>query len=113
MSPAFVPPDEAAAWPRHRPDRERIVLLDVVDAETIYHLTTYLGRLRLPAERLRVTTARPQFARWLGRRVRADIGGAYACLRQSGGHIILINLPRIDRGRPRSLEVVVAEELIH
>jgi hypothetical protein len=76
-------------------------------------LACYIARLELPEERLRVTTERAEFERWLGRRVRASIGGAYAYLPRADEHLILINLPRIDRSRPRSLEVVVAEELVH
>jgi predicted SprT family Zn-dependent metalloprotease len=53
------------------------------------------------------------FESWLGRRVRASIGGAYTFVPRSGDHLILINLSRIDQSRPRSLEVVVAEELVH
>jgi hypothetical protein len=73
----------------------------------------YVARLELPTDRLRVTTERRDFERWLGRRVRSSIGGAYAFAPASGEHLILINVPRIDRSRPRSLEVVVAEELLH
>jgi hypothetical protein len=82
-------------------------------AETLALLGRYIGLLGLPVDRLRVTTARREFERWLGRGVRAAIGGAYAYMPRTDEHLILINLPRIDQSRPRSLEVVVAEELIH
>ena len=73
----------------------------------------YVALLGLPTDRLRVTTERRIFERWLGRRLRASIGGAYTFAPASGEHFILINLSRIDHSRPRSLEVVVAEELLH
>jgi hypothetical protein len=81
--------------------------------ETRGLLERYAARLDLPTDHLRVTTERRDFERWLGRRVRGSIGGAYAFVPASGDHLILINLPRIDHSRPRSLEVVVAEELLH
>ncbi|HEX5991438.1 MAG TPA: hypothetical protein VFY70_02640 [Thermomicrobiales bacterium] len=81
--------------------------------ETRRFLERYVARLDLPTERLRVTTERREFERWLGRRVRGAIGGAYAFAPASNEHLILINLPRIDHSRPRSVEVVVAEELLH
>ena len=81
--------------------------------ETRVLLEQYVPRLKLPVDHLRVTTERSEFERWLGRRVRGSIGGAYAFIPVSGDHLILINLPRIDHSRPRSLEVVVAEELVH
>ncbi|MBA3414112.1 MAG: hypothetical protein H0U10_02665 [Chloroflexia bacterium] len=76
-------------------------------------LRRYLGRLSLPSDRLRVTTDRAVFAGWVGRRVDAAIGGAYAYLRGTDDHAILINLERIDLARENALEVVVAEELLH
>ena len=82
-------------------------------AETHQLLERYVELLSLPVDRLWVTTERRVFEGWLGRRVRASIGGAYAYLKQSNHHLILINLPRIDQSHPRSLEVVVAEELVH
>jgi predicted SprT family Zn-dependent metalloprotease len=89
------------------------VLFDVADHETLDLLRHYLSRLQLPSEHLRVTTDRQTFERWLGRRVGSSLGGAYAFLPRLGEHAILINLPRIDRSRPKALEIVVAEELIH
>jgi hypothetical protein len=81
--------------------------------ETRELLERYVAHLRLPTDRLRVTTERRVFESWLGRRIRGSIGGAYAFVPTSGDHLILINLPRIDCSQPRSLEVVVAEELLH
>ncbi len=81
--------------------------------ETRELLERYVALLGLPTERLRVTTERRVFERWLGRRVRGSISGAYTFAPASGDHLILINLPRIDQSRPRSLEVIVAEELLH
>ena len=81
--------------------------------ETRRLLERYVARLDLPTDRLRVTTERQEFERWLGRRVRASIGGAYTFSPAASEHLILVNLPRIDHSRPHSLEVVVAEELLH
>jgi predicted SprT family Zn-dependent metalloprotease len=90
-----------------------VVSWQVDHEETRTLVQRYVARLELPTDRLRVTTERRDFERWLGRRVRSSIGGAYAFAPASGDHLILINLPRIDHSRPRSLEVVVAEELLH
>ncbi len=73
----------------------------------------YITEFALPTDALMVTTSRATFEEWLGRRVGGGIGGAYVYLARRKHHAILINLPRIDRSRPRSLEIVVAEELIH
>jgi hypothetical protein len=81
--------------------------------ETQRLLEHYVSRLDLPTDRLRVTTDRRAFEGWLGRRVRASVGGAYGFDALTGHHFVLINLARIDQSRPRSLEVVIAEELIH
>lgn len=89
------------------------MLLETEDAETIALIETYVRRLELPTDRLRVTTDRAKFAAWLGRPVRASWGGAYIYLNCQDIHAILINLPRIDRMQPKALEIVVAEELIH
>ena len=87
---------------------------DRVDhAETRELLQRYISLLELPVDRLRVTTDRAIFEQWLERRVRSSIGGAYAFVPRLNEHLILINLPRIDRSQPRALEVVVAEELMH
>jgi hypothetical protein len=81
--------------------------------ETQALLEEYVARLDLPVENLHVTTDRRVFEGWIGRRVRASIGGAYTFDPRQGRHLVLINLPRIELALPRSLEVVVAEELIH
>jgi hypothetical protein len=92
---------------------ESVVSWEVGHEETRALLERYVVLLELPTERLRVTTERRVFERWLGRRLWGSIGGAYAFAPAIGDHLVLINLPRIDRSRPRSLEVVVAEELLH
>lgn len=89
------------------------MVLDVEDEEARSLLAHYLQRLALPTADLRVTTDRATFGRWLGRPVGSAIGGAYAFLPRSGEHLVLVNLPRIDRAQPRALEIVVAEELLH
>lgn len=83
------------------------------DPETQWHLEQYIQLLNLPTEHLWVTTERRTFETWLGRRVRGGIGGAYAFDSRQQRHLILINLPRIDRTQPRAVELVVAEELVH
>src|SRR5215216_7801947 len=100
--------------PRKLSSTLEIVVDWVVDHEETSHLLQrYVALLELPTDRLRVTTERRVFESWLGRRLRSSIGGAYAFGPAFGDHLILINLPRIDRSRPRSLEVVVVEELLH
>src|SRR5215208_5678639 len=100
--------------PRKLSSTLEIVVDWVVDhEETRDLLQRYVALLDLPTDRLRVTTERRVFESWLGRRLRGSIGGAYAFAAATGDHLVLINLPRIDRSRPRSLEVVVAEELLH
>jgi len=89
------------------------MLLHTDDEETIRLVHQYVARLRLPTDRLCLTTDRRTFAHWLGRDVRAALGGAYVYLPRLREHAILINLPRIDRAQPKALEIVVAEELIH
>ena len=95
------------------PSQAAVVGWNVDHAETRELLERYIALLELPVDRLRVTTVRRVFQEWLGRRVRSSIGGAYAFVSHTGDHLILINLPRIDMSSPRSLEVVVAEELVH
>lgn len=73
----------------------------------------YLERLELPVHDLAITVDRREFERWLGRRVPSSLGGAYVYLQRPGRHAVLINLSRIDLAQPRSLEIVVAEELVH
>ena len=87
--------------------------LDEVDPGTETQIRKYVDLLQLPADHLRITTNRRTFETWLGRRVSASIGGAYAFSARKRAHLVLINLVRIDLTRPRSLEIVVAEELIH
>lgn len=87
--------------------------LVAVDDETAALLRQYVARLSLPTDRLDVTCDRSVYAGWLGRRVPSSYGGAYTFLPDPGVHAILINTRRIDLARPRALEVVVAEELIH
>lgn len=89
------------------------MLVEVDDAETERLIEKYLALLQLPTSHLRITTSRQTFERWLGRRVSGSIGGAYVYSPRKREHFVLINLPRIDRSRPRSVEIVVAEELIH
>lgn len=77
-------------------------------------LARYAAVLDLDTTALQVTTDRPTFARWIGRgRVSAAIGGAYCFVGHRGRHAILINLERLDLGRPYAIDVVVAEELVH
>ena len=73
----------------------------------------YIRRLALTGERLWVTSDRTVYSRWLGRRIASSYGGAYCYLRSDNVHAVLVNLERIDTLRPRAIEVVVAEELIH
>jgi hypothetical protein len=89
------------------------VLLDLDDVEVRTLVLRYVDLLEVPTDRLRVTTRRAEFERWLGRRVGSALGGAYVYLARRQEHAILINLARIDRTRPRAVEIVVAEELIH
>jgi hypothetical protein len=89
------------------------VFLELDDPETAQLVAKYVARLQLPTGALCVTTNRATFQGWLGRRVSASIGGAYVFSPARREHLVLINLARIDRSRPRSLEIVVAEELIH
>jgi hypothetical protein len=89
------------------------VVIEGCDTETEHLIAKYIALLQLPTTELRVTASRKTFESWLGRRVSSSIGGAYAYSSVLGAHLVLINLPRIDRSRPRSVEIVVAEELIH
>lgn len=73
----------------------------------------YVARLRLPTDDLWITVDRKEFKGWLGRKVSSAIGGAYIYLPRQHKHAVLINLERIDRSKEQSLEIVVAEELIH
>lgn len=73
----------------------------------------YGALFHLLEQPLRITTSRRVFGRWLGRRIPSSYGGAYVYLSHSAEHAILINLERIDHRQPKSLEIVVAEELMH
>ncbi len=73
----------------------------------------YVGRFSLPHERILLTESRKQFEHWLGRRVSGSIGGAYAHLKSSGAHAVLIHAARIDTSQEKALEIVVCEELLH
>lgn len=84
-----------------------------VDDATLEWLELYVGKLRLPTSQLAVTCDRAVYAAWLGRAVPSSYGGAYTFLRRQAIHAILINTARIDLARPKALEVVIAEELIH
>lgn len=76
-------------------------------------LRRYLEKLGLANEPLRATDDRALFQTWLGRRVSAQIGGAFVHLSRERTSLILVNLPRIDLEKPKSLEIVVAEEALH
>lgn len=86
---------------------------DACDPQVVPLVESYIRRLALPVEDMWVTTDRKLYGSWLGRRIPSSYGGAYCFLRRSRVHAILINLERIDLEQPRSLEIVVAEELIH
>lgn len=73
----------------------------------------YAERLSLPHDDLWITTDRSLYATWIGRRVPSAYGGAYCRLRRPAVHAVLVHVDRIDRTRPRALEIVVAEELVH
>lgn len=73
----------------------------------------YAALLELPTDDLWLTCDRKTYGRWLKRHIPSRYGGAYCFITQDQTHRILINLERIDRSQPRSIEVVVAEELVH
>lgn len=73
----------------------------------------YGEHYELLQEPLKITTSRRVFGRWLGRRIPSSYGGAYVYLKHSSTHAILINLERINHTREKSLEIVIAEELMH
>jgi hypothetical protein len=89
------------------------MIIEVDDRETRDLIDRYLLILSLPTADLQVTTSRARFQQWLGRPVSSSIGGAYAYHPVKRTHLVLINLPRIDRTKAKSLEIVVAEEFIH
>lgn len=78
--------------------------------DLMMHYGDMFGLLLHP---LQFTTSRRVFGRWLGRRIPSSYGGAYVYLNHSGKHAILVNLERIDHSREKSLEIVIAEELMH
>ena len=78
--------------------------------DLLHHYVERLGLVDLP---LRATDDRAIFQQWLGRRVGAQIGGAFVYHPRLKTHLILINLKRIDLSKPKSLEIVVAEEVLH
>jgi predicted SprT family Zn-dependent metalloprotease len=83
------------------------------DGETKRHFARYIEILRLEEERLWVATDRMSFEIAINRQLSSSIGGAYIFDRRRNAHLILINLERIDRSKPRSVELVVVEELVH
>lgn len=87
--------------------------LDLDDDRILLHLETYIARLNLPSEHLWITSNRRTYDEWVGRKVGGSIGGAYVWHPGRGKHLILINLRRIDLTQPKSLEIVVCEELLH
>jgi predicted SprT family Zn-dependent metalloprotease len=89
------------------------MLLALHDDRILPFLRAYIEKLRLPTDDLWVTDDRQTYNEWVGRRVGGSIGGAYVFHPGRGKHLILINLRRIDQTRPKSLEIVVCEELLH
>lgn len=87
--------------------------LVAVDDDTLRLLNSYADVLRLPTADLAVTCDRAVYARWLGRLVPSAYGGCHAFHHRLAQHCILINTARINLAKPRALDVVVAEELIH
>ncbi len=85
----------------------------VQDAQCRLLLHDYLDRLALAGLPLRATDDRALFQQWLGRKVSAQIGGAYVYQPRLKTHLIVINPSMIDRSKPKSLEIVVAEETLH
>jgi len=89
------------------------VHIEQCDPGVIDLVDRYVAHLHLPTDKLWLTSDRKRYQRWLGRRVPSAYGGAYCYLRRTGVHAVLVNLERIDTNRPRAVEMVVAEELIH
>ncbi len=90
------------------------MILEKCDDRIVGVLSKYIALLDLPTDDLYVTTHRPTFARWIGRRsIPGAIGGAYCFVRGSQRHAVLVNLERIDLSLPFGIEVGVAEELLH
>lgn len=89
------------------------MILDTDDPHIAGLVATYIDRLALPTDDLWITTNRTTYNEWVGRRVGGSIGGAYVYHPGRGKHLILINLKRINLTQPKSLEIVVCEELLH
>lgn len=89
------------------------MLLETEDDRIADFVSTYAARLALPTNDLWVTSNRKTFDTWVGRKVGGSIGGAYVFHPGRNKHLVLINLKRIDQNRPKSLEIVVCEELLH
>lgn len=87
--------------------------LQVDHAETRELSLKYVRYFGLESEPLQLTVDRREFEGWLGRRVSSAIGGAYTQRTRPTQHLVLINLSRIDLSKPKSLEIVVAEEFLH
>lgn len=81
--------------------------------ELVQLVQKYVAIFELESESLKLTTSRKVYGKWLGRSVPSSYGGAYVFLTHSKTHAILINLERIDLDKPKSLEIVVCEELMH
>jgi ribosomal protein L37AE/L43A len=95
--------------PVARPDPLKLV----TDPETKALAVRYIEHFQLGNEPLWVTTDRKLFQARLGRPVKAAIGGAYVYHPVLKTHLVLINLERLDRELPKSVEVVVVEEFMH
>ena len=89
------------------------MLIDTESAAIVAYVHQYIAALDLPPEGLWITDSRHTFNSWVGRPVGGSIGGAYVYHPGRDKHLILINLKRIDTSQPKSLEIVVAEELLH
>ncbi len=89
------------------------MLLVLDDDRILPFLQRFIDRLQLPSDDLWITDNRQTYNAWVGRRVGGSIGGAYVFHPGRGKHLILINLRRIDLSKPKSLEIVVCEELLH
>ncbi len=76
-------------------------------------MNRYISELDLQSAPLLATCDKRLFEQWLGRRVASAIGGAYVYHPGKKHHLVLINLSRIDVQKPRAIEIVVAEELLH
>lgn len=89
------------------------MIAHVSDQDIMPLVEQYVRRLALPTDCLYLTDDRRTFAGWLGRTIPGAYGGAYSHDRRRDRHLVLINVARIDRTKPRSVEIVVCEELVH